>query len=202
MPSFPSCSVFVSSTLVFVHPRLGVKECLEVVPDIGLVCPPHCPGCGAGSRPSGARVVLVGHGVRRRRLVWKTGRGNEMRQDRIFVRRFLCVLCGVTITVLPRTVAPRRHYAFDVIVWCLAVWGLGEATAYELRALFCDEPHLDWPQLRRWAYGVPIGRRRGRGPPRVEAMRVAQIAAGHAPPASREGTSLAQRAFLGAAYMR
>lgn len=127
-----------------------------------------------------------------------------MREDLVFVRRFLCVRCGATITVLPRVVEPRRRYAFDAIVWCLAVWGAGEATACELRTLFCDEVHLDWPQLRRWAYGVPlpVGRRSDRGPPKTEAMRVAQMVAGHAPPGTREGRTLAQRAFVGAAYVR
>ena len=112
-------------------------------------------------------------------------------------------MCGVTITVLPRVVAARRHYALDAIAFCLMLWGSGEETAAELRRLFCDDAHVDWPQLRRWAYGVPLptGRRRGRSPPKTEAMRVARMYAGHAPAESREGLTLAQRALLGAAYL-
>jgi hypothetical protein len=148
-------------------------------------------------------LVVIGHGVRCRGLRWKTGVGNEIRDVVICVRRFLCRRCGVTITVLPAAVGRSLRYGLDLIVWCLALWGSGEAAASELRQLFCDEPHLDWPQLRRWAYRVPLpeGRRRGRGPPKAEAKRVAPIYAGHAPAESREGMTLAQRAFVGAAYV-
>lgn len=203
-PSFPSCSVFVSSALVFVHPKLGVKDSLDNPPDIDGVRPSHCPGCSAVSLPVGESIVLVGHGVRIRGLRWKTGCGNQIQDTSIWVRRFLCRRCAVTITVLPTTVEPRQRYARDLIVFLLAVWALEHVPAAELRDLVCDEPHIDWPQLRRWAMGIrlPESRRPGRGPPKRHAARVAQIYAGCAPPSSREGLTLAQRAFIGAAYVK
>jgi hypothetical protein len=49
---------------------------------------------------------------------------------------------------------------------------------------------------------LPEGRRVGRGPPKRHAGRVARIHAGYAPPETRGGLTLAQRAFVGAAYVR
>jgi len=194
----------IASTLVFVHPTLGVKDSLDDAPDIDDVRPPHCPGCSAVSLPVSESIVIVGHGVRTRRLRWKTGLGNQVRDGQVFVRRFLCRRCGVTITVLPTTVEPRRRYTRDLIIFLLAVWALDDVPAADIRQLVCDEPDIDWPQLRRWAMGLPLpeGRRVGRGPPRRHARRVARIYAGCAPPETREGLTLAQRAFVGAAYVR
>ena len=183
---------------------LGVKDSLDGPPDIDAVRPAQCPGCAAASRPVGESIVIIGHGVRRRGLVWKSGVGNVIHELELSVRRFLCRACGVTITVLPCVVMGGIRYALDAIAFCLGTWFAGDATAAELRELFCDEPHIDWPQLRRWAMRIrlPEGRRPGRGPPKRHAGRVAQIYAGCAPPQSREGLTLAQRAFLGAAYVR
>lgn len=96
---------------------VGVKDSLDDAPDIDDVHPLHCPGCGAVSRSVGESIVVVGHGVRLRRLIWKTGLGNQLRDAAIFVRRFLCRRCGVTITVLPTTVDPCRRYARDLIIF-------------------------------------------------------------------------------------
>ena len=143
-------------------------------------------------------MQVVGHGVRWRWLTWKFGWGNVIHKALIAVRRFRCLSCEVTITVLPCAVEPRRSFARDLIVWMLAAWSMDDLAAHELRALVDAEPQLDWPQLRRWA--VALGQ--GRGPPKAQAMEVAQRAAGHAPPGSREGLTLTQRAFVGARYMR
>lgn len=194
----------IASTLLIVHPTLGVKDSLDAAPDIGDVRPPHCPACGAVSLPVGQSIAVVGHGVRRRGLRWKTGLGNQLRNGFIFVRRFRCRRCGVTITVVPSTVEPRRRYARDLIVFLLAVWALEGVPAADVRRLVCEEPDIDWPQLRRWAMSIrlPESRRPGRGPPRRHAGRVARMYAGCAPPETREGLSLAQRAFIGAVYVR
>ncbi len=110
----------------------------------------------------------------------------------------------MTITVLPTTVDPRRRYTRDLIIFLLAAWALDDVPAATIRQLVCDEPDVDWPQLRRWAMRMrlPEGRQVGRGPPKRHAARVARIYAGHAPPETRGGLTLVQRAFVGAAYVR
>jgi hypothetical protein len=186
------------STLVLRHPKLGVKDFCRFPPEIDQARPACCPGCGAAARPLGAPFVVVGHGCRRRTLIFKTGLGNQIRIVVIFVRRFRCRRCGVTITLVPSTVRPRRRYDLALIVFMLATWTFEGLPAAALRQLVCTEPHLDWPQLRRWTRALDAGR----GPPKERASRVAQRFAAHAPPGTRQGLALAQRAFIGAAYLR
>ncbi len=198
-PSFPSCSDFTgASTLTILRSELGVKSFLEAAPPIEDCRPDRCPCCNLGARPLGAALRLVGHGVRRRGLVWRTGLGHQIRRVVLWVRRYLCRACGHTMTVLPCEVAPRRRYDLGLIVFCLAVWSGESMSAAAVRRIVCpDSCELDWPQLRRWVRALSSGC----DPPKVTARRVVQQAAGRAPPHTRETHTLAQRAVEGAASM-
>lgn len=106
-------------------------------------------------------------------------------------RRYRCTTCGTLLLVVPRGVAPRKHYGFAAIAMALALWLLIGEPVREVRRRVCAWPVTHartsvWPALRRW--------RRAFG----DAW--AQVAMGRAPPdvATRERAALA---FLGGAAM-
>jgi len=51
-----------------VYSAIDVKEWAAEIPSVDAVRPGCCSRCGAASRPSGAGVVLVGHGARDRQI--------------------------------------------------------------------------------------------------------------------------------------
>src|SRR5262245_55650155 len=98
-----------------VYSAIDVKKWAEKVPLAAQVRPSCCSRCGAASRPSGAALVLVGHGLRERQA-----RGPAEPQSRpetrvLRVRRYRCRLCGGLTTVLPRGLTARRHYSASAI---------------------------------------------------------------------------------------
>jgi hypothetical protein len=112
------------------------------------------------------------------------------------------------MTVVPREVEPRRHYARSAIILALARYGLlGESTTAVRRAV-CAWPitgATGWPTLRRW---LDCARRglllrsvaRCAGTAAAIAARIAQIALGHAPPSLR-GAPMLALVFAGAVAM-
>ena len=88
-------------------------------------------------------------------------------------RRYRCVHCGAVLTVVPRGVAPRKHYGFAAIAMALTLWLIAGEPVREVRRRVCAwqltrESTSSWPTLRRW--GGAMG------------DRFAQIAIGRAPP--------------------
>ena len=119
-------------------------------------------------------------------------------------RRYRCTACGAIITVVPRGVAPRRHYGYGAIAMALALWALGREPAAAVRRRVCAWPiagpsATGWPALRRWARAaravstaaLTLG---------AVAARAAQIAVGRAPPTLRSAPICAQ-AFAGGSAM-
>ncbi|MEJ7600234.1 MAG: hypothetical protein WKG01_24770 [Kofleriaceae bacterium] len=77
------------------------------------------------------------------------------------------------LTVVPRGVAPRKHYGFAAIAMALTLWQILGEPVREVRRRVCawqvtHEPASSWPTLRRWA--ATFGER------------FAQLAIGRAPP--------------------
>jgi hypothetical protein len=106
-------------------------------------------------------------------------------------RRYRCTTCGALLLVVPRGVAPRKHYGFAAIAMALALWLLVGVPVREVRHRVCAWPVTHactsvWPALRRWrcTFGDTF----------------AQVAMGRAPPhvATRERGALA---FAGGAAM-
>lgn len=109
----------------------------------------------------------------------------------IACRRYRCTRCDAVLTVVPRGVAPRKHYGFAAIAMALTLRLLLAAPVREVRGRVCAwqvtrESTSSWPTLRRWSAAM--------------GDRFAQIAIGRAPPggASRERWALA---FAGGAAM-
>src|SRR5262249_21146112 len=59
-------------------------------------------------------------------------------------------------TVVPRGVAPRRHYGHAVIAMALTLWAITHEPEADIRRRVCARPISDesptrWPTLTRWA---------------------------------------------------
>ncbi|HVV82240.1 MAG TPA: DUF6431 domain-containing protein [Kofleriaceae bacterium] len=139
----------------------------------------------------GRGLGLHGHGVRERQLRGPTGPDGVPTTQTLVCRRYRCTSCSAVVLVVPRGVAPRKHYGYAAIAMALALWQLVGATVREVRRRVCAwqvtrESTASWPTLRRWR--------------RAFGDRFAQIAVGRAPPqvATRERGALA---FAGGAAM-
>jgi hypothetical protein len=115
------------------------------------------------------------------------------------------VYCGAVLTVVPRGVAPRRHYGHAAIAMALTLWAIAGVPVASVRRQVCAWPITTeagsrWPTLQRWAHAA----RRSVGDLRLSliaaAARVAQIAIGRAPPSLRTAPRAVQ-AFAGGQAM-
>ena len=71
-------------------------------------------------------------------------------------RRYCCVSCDAILTVVPRGVAPRRHYGHAAIAMALTLWAIAREPVTEVRRRVCAwsttfEAATRWPALERWA---------------------------------------------------
>jgi hypothetical protein len=105
------------------------------------------PQCGAPARNAEGILQLVGHGLYLRHIRGLT----EVGWIEIWVRRFLCRVCGHTISVLPDWLHPRRWYAAPVIIEALYRHCVLGETARAIGARFGRPAEsTEWRSLRRW----------------------------------------------------
>jgi hypothetical protein len=132
-------------------------------------------------------MVIVGHGVRTRRMVGPVDHGDDagLSTD-VCTRRYRCRACSAVLVVVPRGVLPRRRYTAFAIAWALALFGLVGLTAPRVREKITSwraAPHtanLAWAALRRWVRAVRDRRLflgLPRSPPSSSLRRVAERAA-------------------------
>ncbi len=146
--------------------RLGpVSWDPDQLPDIDLLRPPSCLGCGALAR-QGVKIDLHGHGVRIRSVVLPALPGEDRRVGTCWARRYHCTKCGHTPTVLPPGVLPCHLYSLMAIVraWILVVaepvgQGVDDRLAYAVQgwkpATSWTKPWpYRWRSLDRWAARV------------------------------------------------
>lgn len=74
-----------------------------------------CPCCRVAASQTRA-LRIVGHGTYRCQLL---GLSDAPEGVVIYVRRFLCLSCGKTMSILPEEVHPRRWYAAAAILAAL-----------------------------------------------------------------------------------
>jgi len=146
-----------------IRSSLEIKFWLEGPPDIDLVRPSRCCGCGAAGRAAGMPKTLVGHGVRLRGLAGPLLPDAAPETLRLFVRRFLCLACRSVLTVVPREVAPSRRYAAPAIALALTLFGALGQPAEDVRAHVAVAPRAGfderrWRQLDRWPAAISAGR--------------------------------------------
>ncbi len=123
-------------------------------------------------------------------------------------RRYECQSCGAVILVVPRGVLARRRYPVPVIAFALALWGLCERPAAEVRQavspwrIVGDAAAVGWTMPARWAQAAASGRIFARvsvpdvGSRRAIASAVASRVCGHAPPHVR-GAPVTVQAWAG-----
>jgi len=182
-----------------VHHSCGVKGWLASTPSVDAVRPGRCPECGAASRPTGGKLGLHGHGLRERQVRGPLDPDGPSVCVTVACRRFRCEFCKAIVMVVPRGVAPHRHYGYAAIAMAFTLWMLVGMPVTEVRRRVCawpisDESPSRWPTLRRWARAARAAL--GCGSPDRAAARWAQIAIGNAPTHLRDGPLWAQ-AFAG-----
>jgi hypothetical protein len=176
---------------------------------VEVVRPGRCPACDTASR-SGGTVVLHGHGLRDRQVLGPPSAEAAGAQVIVLVRRYRSGACRAIVAVVPREVAPRRHYSRPAIALALGRYGLlGETPAAVRRhvspwATVGATATGRWATLRRWARAAGRGALLCTAPvsgtARQQAARAAQVALGHAPPGVRHLSVVAQ-VFAGAVAM-
>ena len=188
-----------------VHHALDVKGWLASPPLVESARPGACPACAAASRPVGGPLGLHGHGFRDRQLRGPLDPDGAPTWIVIACRRYRCVTCGAVVTVVPRGIAPRRHYGHAAIAMAFALWAIAGRPVAEVRRRVCawplshDEPGR-WPTLERWARAAQTAFADATLSLAGAAARVAQAAIGRAPPALRHVPRWAQ-AFAGGSAM-
>jgi len=161
--------------------------------------------CGASSRPVGGRLGLHGHGLRDRQLCGPPDAARTPTWIVIACRRYLCTSCGAILTVVPRGVAPRRHYGHAAIAMALTLWAIAHEPEADIRRRVCArrisvESPARWPTLARWARAARVELGAAALSLKDAAARAAQIAIGRAPPVLRRAPRWAQ-AFAGGSAM-
>lgn len=89
----------------------------------------------------------MGHGTYRRQALGLPG---GCREVLVWIRRFLCLACRRTISVLPDGLYPGRWYSAIAILTSLVLAVLGGVAAGRVRERFTGHPARDWRTLDRW----------------------------------------------------
>lgn len=153
----------------------------------------------------GGGLALHGHGLRDRQLRGPLDPDGPATLIVIACRRYECTACGAILTVVPRGVAPRRHYGHAAIAMAFALWAIMHEPIGEVRRRVCawrishDAP-TRWPALARWAHSARAAFGDASMTLVAAAARAAQVAIGRTPPHLRHGPRWAQ-AFAGGSAM-
>ncbi|HEY8926477.1 MAG TPA: hypothetical protein VIU64_18975 [Polyangia bacterium] len=173
------------------------------------VRPTVCPCCGCAGQPVGARLGIVGHGLRERQQRGPTVAGGAPRLIVIRARRYACQ-CGAILTVVPRETLPGRLYTISAVAWALALFGVDGVSLCEVRhrtspwAIVGATAIAGWATLRRWVAAVRARRLLPDVRPCPVDFTARQVAARAATTISALarpdfGAPIAARAFVGAA---
>lgn len=116
-------------------------------PSLEDLRPLFCVVCGQAARNEYGVLQLVGHGMYSRQV-----RGIvESDWIVIWIRRFLCLVCGHTMSRLPDWLHPWRWYAGTVIIEALYRHLILRESAGAIGARFGrPEGAMGWRSLRRW----------------------------------------------------
>ncbi len=194
--------------MTMIHAAIGVKSWLEKTPSVDEVRPPRCPSCDRASCPVGEQVVVQGHGLRERAVIFCDGPDAPAAVQILSVRRFRCTACKVTCTVLPADLAAHFRYALGVVCLALALWSEAKLSGEDVRQRFQilppKKPSFDvgWPSLRRWCTWrgfLELGLEKHR-PPRQRAHQIVGRVGARAPPQYRP-LSIISKAFYGALHL-
>jgi hypothetical protein len=109
--------------------------------------PSHCGICGQAVRDAKGKLQIVSHGMYSRQVCGLVETGWIL----IWIRRFICLACGHTMSLLPDWLHPWRWYAGTVIIEALyRHCVLMESTASIGARFGRPEEAMGWKSLRRW----------------------------------------------------
>lgn len=178
-------------------------------PSVEAARPGHCPICTTPSRPTGERLALHGHGRRRRQPSGPQEPDGPPTSVGVLARRYLCVVCGAVIVVVPCELLPRRQYSACAIALAVALYGVEHLHVADVRVLVSTweaDRAVGWITLRRWLRSIRSGglfpgirRCPAEWTLRQVAERAATTLAAWAPPSFR-ALPLAAQAFHGAKH--
>ena len=144
-----------------VHSDLDVNTWIETPPSVERARPKQCPCCGKAGWPAGAGLGLWGHGVRARQVRGPRAPGQSATVVTIEARRYQCRGCGAIVTVLPRGLVARRHYAAAAIGLALLLVGVLGKRLLEVRRRVCAWQSSfeagEWAEPRRWLRAIEQG---------------------------------------------
>lgn len=137
--------------MVIVHSlAISVEQLCARSPDapsIDSLRPRFCICCGEPARNSDGVLQLVGHGCYSRQV-----RGiSESIWILIWVRRFLCTVCGHTMSLLPDWLYPYRWYAATVIIEALCRHAICRESSTSIGDRFGRRSEAtSWRSVFRW----------------------------------------------------
>jgi hypothetical protein len=109
--------------------------------------PRHCVICGQAARNADGILQVVGHGLYSRQVRGLTETG----WITVWVQRFLCLMCGHTMSLLPDWLLPWRWYAAAAIVESLYRHCILQESAVSIGFRFGrPKDSTEWKSLRRW----------------------------------------------------
>jgi hypothetical protein len=147
-----SVQTIASPTLLIILHSLAinVEQLCARSPDApsrDQIRPTHCVFCGQAARDENGILRLVGHGMYSRQVRGLTEKGWIV----VWIQRFLCLMCGHTMSLLPDWLLPWRWYAGTAIIEALfrhcILWE--SAVSIGVRFGRPDEA-TEWKSLRRW----------------------------------------------------
>jgi len=137
--------------LVILHSLVAAVEQLCAksadAPSLEDLRPKFCVICGQAAHSPEGILQVVGHGMYSRQVCGLVETGWIV----IWVRRFLCLACGHTMSRLPDWLHPWRWYAGTVIIEALYRHCILRQSAGSIGALFGrPQDATEWRSLRRW----------------------------------------------------
>lgn len=140
-----------STAMIILH---SLAKCVEQLcarspdsPSIQSLRPYFCVFCGRAARNPDGTLAIVGHGMYCRQVCGLIETGWMV----VWVRRFLCLVCGRTMSLLPDWLHPWRWYAGTVIIEALYRHCVLLQPASMISALYRgDTAPTEWRSLRRW----------------------------------------------------
>ena len=109
--------------------------------------PAHCVICGQAAQNAEGILQVVGHGMYSRQVRGLTETGELT----VWIQRFLCLVCGHTMSLLPDWLLPYRWYAATAIIEALYRHCILMENTVSIGARFGrPSDATEWKSLRRW----------------------------------------------------
>ena len=193
-----------------IQTQLELKFWTNGVPQIDAVRPKQCLGCGAASHAPGRKLVVVGHGVRRRQMRGPARVGAEPAEVEYQIRRYRCRQCGAVMTAGPRERLRCRLFSLPAITWALSLYGVEGVSSRAVRQRVSPWRRVGaaadrtWQTLRRWLGAARDGRlfpfaMKASGRPRQVAERLSRVLMAKAPPSFARAPA-SEQSVAGALY--